>query len=122
MSTLCPPLQIATSITAIASIPYPSYFTAFIRFFTFFNFDIIPWESLVRSPYVHPMSTLCPPYVYPMSTLCPRQGEWKKWDNASFFGAPFIWTTLHDFGGTDGMKGNLQQVTACWRPPTLQPP
>lgn len=25
-------------------------------------------------------------------------GEWQKWNNASFFGAPYIWTTLHDFG------------------------
>ena len=32
-------------------------------------------------------------------------GEWMKWNDSSFFGAPFIWTTLHDFGGTDGMKG-----------------
>ena len=37
-------------------------------------------------------------------------GEWQKWNNASFFGAPFLWTTLHDFGGTDGMKGDLARV------------
>ncbi len=34
-------------------------------------------------------------------------GEWKKWQRASFFGADFIWTSLHDFGGTDGIKGDL---------------
>ena len=28
----------------------------------------------------------------------------------SFFGANYIWTTLHDFGGTDGMKGNMSQI------------
>ena len=39
-------------------------------------------------------------------------GEWRKWDNSSFFGAPFIWTTLHDFGGTDGMKGDLARINA----------
>jgi alpha-N-acetylglucosaminidase len=38
------------------------------------------------------------------------EGEWKKWNHSSFWGAPFIWTTLHDFGGTDGMKGNLSQI------------
>ena len=27
-------------------------------------------------------------------------GEWKQWQNASFFGAPFVWTTLNNFGGT----------------------
>ena len=37
-------------------------------------------------------------------------GEWKKWNNAAFFGAKFIWTTLHDFGGTDGMKGQLTHI------------
>ena len=39
-------------------------------------------------------------------------GEWSKWNNASFFGAPFIWTTLHDFGGTDAMKGDLSRINA----------
>jgi len=38
------------------------------------------------------------------------EGEWHMWNNASFFGASYIWTTLHDFGGTDGMKGNLAQI------------
>jgi hypothetical protein len=37
-------------------------------------------------------------------------GEWQKWNEASFFGAPFIWTTLHDFGGTDGLKGDLARI------------
>ena len=37
-------------------------------------------------------------------------GEWQKWGDASFFGAPFIWTTLHDFGGTDGLKGDLARI------------
>jgi alpha-N-acetylglucosaminidase len=37
-------------------------------------------------------------------------GEWQQWDNASFFGAESIWTTLHDFGGTDGMKGDLSRI------------
>jgi len=38
------------------------------------------------------------------------EGEWKKWKNAAFFGAHFIWTTLHDFGGTDGLKGDLAHI------------
>lgn len=46
-------------------------------------------------------------------------GEWGKWDNASFFGANFIWTTLHDFGGTDGIKGDLRKINAI--PFTPQP-
>eukprot|EP00463_Aulacantha_scolymantha_P003547 TRINITY_DN4419_c0_g1_i1.p3 TRINITY_DN4419_c0_g1~~TRINITY_DN4419_c0_g1_i1.p3 ORF type:complete len:77 (-),score=9.04 TRINITY_DN4419_c0_g1_i1:1008-1238(-) len=27
-----------------------------------------------------------------------------------FLASNFIWTTLHDFGATDGMKGNLSQI------------
>ena len=38
------------------------------------------------------------------------EGEWKQWNNSSFFGAPFVWTTLHNFGATDGMKGDLSNV------------
>ena len=37
-------------------------------------------------------------------------GEWKKWDDAAYWGAQFVWTSLHDFGGTDGMKGNVSRV------------
>ena len=37
-------------------------------------------------------------------------GEWKKWNDAAFWNAEFIWTTLHDFGGTDGLKGNLTRI------------
>jgi len=38
------------------------------------------------------------------------EGEWEKWRNASYWGARYIWTTLHDFGGTDGMKGDLSVI------------
>ncbi len=48
-------------------------------------------------------------------------GEWTKWGNASFFGAPFIWTTLHDFGGTDGMKGISLRSAACRMRACAQP-
>eukprot|EP00756_Hemistasia_phaeocysticola_P064325 Hpha_TRINITY_DN7710_c0_g1::TRINITY_DN7710_c0_g1_i1::g.85521::m.85521/K01205/NAGLU; alpha-N-acetylglucosaminidase len=37
-------------------------------------------------------------------------GEWKKWNNSTFWGAHYIWTTLHDFGGTDGMKGDIDRI------------
>lgn len=38
-------------------------------------------------------------------------GEWTKWNGSAFFGAPFIWTALHNFGGTDGIRGNLSRVS-----------
>lgn len=34
-------------------------------------------------------------------------GQWRQWNNSSFFGAPFVWTTLNNFGQTSGMKGDL---------------
>merc|ERR1712166_1184199 len=43
-------------------------------------------------------------------------GEWKKWDNGTGLWANeedhanYIWTTLHDFGGTDGLKGDLGRI------------
>ena len=37
-------------------------------------------------------------------------GEWKLWNNSSFWSANFIWTTLHDFGGTDGLKGWSEHI------------
>jgi len=42
-------------------------------------------------------------------------GIWRYFGNYSFFGAPFIWTTLHDFGGNDGLKVCAGCVLAvCW--------
>jgi alpha-N-acetylglucosaminidase len=38
-------------------------------------------------------------------------GIWKYWGNYSFFGAPFIWTTIHNMGGNDGMKGDMRMLT-----------
>jgi hypothetical protein len=37
-------------------------------------------------------------------------GQWRSWNNANFWGAPFIWTALHDMGANDGLKGNLSMV------------
>ena len=37
-------------------------------------------------------------------------GQWHQFKNASFFGAPFMLTAIQDFGGDDGMKGNIAAV------------
>lgn len=39
-------------------------------------------------------------------------GIWRYFGNYSFFGAPFVWTTLHDFGGNDGLKGLCDLITS----------
>jgi hypothetical protein len=37
-------------------------------------------------------------------------GEWQKWNDSSFFDAQFIWTALMNFGGTNGIKGNMTHM------------
>lgn len=37
-------------------------------------------------------------------------GIWRYSNNYSFFGAPFIWTTLHNMGGNDGLKGDMRML------------
>ena len=39
-------------------------------------------------------------------------GEWTKWNNASYFGADFIWSALHNFGDTNGLKGDLKRIAS----------
>jgi hypothetical protein len=51
-----------------------------------------------------------------------NEAKWKKWNNASFFGASFIWTTLHNYAGTDGIKGDLARVNNIPFDATLEPP
>ena len=43
------------------------------------------------------------------------RGIWRYWGNYSFFGAPFIWTTLHNMGGNDGLKGDMRMLEAMPR-------
>ena len=37
-------------------------------------------------------------------------GEWKKTNFSSFWDAQIVWTTLSNFGGTDGMRGDLGRI------------
>lgn len=37
-------------------------------------------------------------------------GLWQKWNESAFFGANFIWANLHNFGGTDGTKGDVAKI------------
>uniref|UniRef100_A0A8D8ZZE1 Alpha-N-acetylglucosaminidase n=3 Tax=Cacopsylla melanoneura TaxID=428564 RepID=A0A8D8ZZE1_9HEMI len=37
----------------------------------------------------------------------------------SFYGQPYIWCMLHNFGGTLGMHGSLPKVNAVWKPINL---
>jgi len=79
---------------------------------SFQGWAFISWTTPKQGSYLKGFVDATPPgkfVVIDMSTN--GEGEWRKWDNASFFGARYIWTSLHDFGGTDGMKGDLSRVS-----------
>ena len=40
-------------------------------------------------------------------------GIWKSDDQFSFFGAPFIWGVLHNFGGNVGMWGSVETLNTA---------
>jgi hypothetical protein len=78
---------------------------------SFQGWAFIGWKSDKQGSFIKGFVDAVPKgkfVVIDMST--DGDGEWKKWNNASFFGAHFIWTTLHDFGGTDAIKGRLSHI------------
>ena len=79
---------------------------------SFQGWAFISWTTPKQGSYLKGFVEATPPgkfVVIDMSTN--GEGEWRKWNNASFFGGRYIWTSLHDFGGTDGMKGDLSRVS-----------
>ena len=91
---------------SFVSLNCSSYHTLTLLFFFFFLFlpegwAIIDWESQGEASDFYGFVSSVPQgkfVVIDMST--DGSGEWQNFNNAQFFGAPFIWTTLHDFGGT----------------------
>jgi hypothetical protein len=78
---------------------------------SFQGWAIIDWESALTATYFMGFVDSVPKGNFVIIDMSVNgAGEWKKFNNAAFFGAPFIWTTLHDFGGTDGMKGDLRVI------------
>lgn len=75
------------------------------------GWQIIGWESEAEAATFKGFAESAPQgrfVVIDMSTH--GEGQWKQFNNSAFFGVQFVWTTLHDFGGTDGLKGNLGQI------------
>lgn len=78
---------------------------------SFQGWAVIGWNKPKQAAFLKGFVDATPPgkfVVIDMSTN--GKGEWHKWNDSSFFGAHFIWTTLHDFGGTDAMKGNISRI------------
>ena len=58
---------------------------------------------------LHGFSTAAPPGQFILLDMS-VSGEFKSWHGT--WGIPFIWTTLHDFGGNQGIRGKLSEVNA----------
>lgn len=78
---------------------------------SFQGWAIVNWGSALTASYFMGFVSSVPKGSFVVIDMSVNGvGEWKYFNNASFYGAPFIWTTLHDFGGTDGMKGDLRVI------------
>jgi len=74
----------------------------------FQGFSFIDWSSQEQGQALKGFVDAAPPGKFVVMDMSyTGGGEWQKWNNASFFGAPFVWTALHNFGGTDGLKGDM---------------
>ena len=78
---------------------------------SFQGWAFVGWEGEQKASWLRGFVEGVPPGKFVLMDMSvDGDGEWKKWDDAAYWGAPFIWTTLHDFGGTDGLKGNLSRL------------
>ena len=78
---------------------------------SFQGFSFIGWEKEQQAQALKGFIDAAPKdhfVILDMSYTGP--GEYTKFNNSSFFGTPFIWTALHNFGGTDGIKGDISRL------------
>lgn len=78
---------------------------------SFQGWAVIGWSTTEQAAFLKGFVDSTPTGKFVVIDMSPNgSGQWKQWNNASFFGAPFVWTTVNNFGGTDGMKGDLSVV------------
>jgi len=78
---------------------------------SFQGWAVVGWSTLEQAGVLKGFVDSAPQGKLVIIDMSPNgDGEWKQWRNASFFGAPFVWTTLNNFGGTSGIKGGLSVV------------
>lgn len=80
---------------------------------SFQGFAFVGWDSDQQASFLKGFVDSVPDknkFVIMDMAYDPRQPEWKKWNESAFFGASFVWTVLHNFGGTDGIKGDMNKV------------
>ena len=77
------------------------------------GFAFVGWDSDEQASYVKGFVDSAPGRLIVID-MGYTDGEWQKWNNASFFGAPFIWTKLYNFGDTMGLRGDLHQINSAF--------
>jgi hypothetical protein len=78
---------------------------------SFQGWAIIDWSTAAQASFFSGFVAAIPKGKFVVIDMSQDgSGEWSRWNNSNFFGAPFIWTTLHDFGGTDALKGNISRI------------
>jgi len=75
------------------------------------GFAFVGWDTPEQASYVKGFVDSVPEGKFIVIDMAyDLDGEWQKWKNASFFGAPFIWSKLHNFGDTTGMRGDMETI------------
>ena len=70
---------------------------------------------------LHGFSSAAPPGNFLLMDMGREgEGQWKDWKGT--WGIPFIWTSLHVFGGNQGIKGELSEINKIpWQAPPFIP-
>jgi hypothetical protein len=77
---------------------------------SFQGWAFIGWNSIQDGGQIRGFVEAAPAGKFSIIDMAPNgEGEWLKW-GTNFWGANFVWTTLHNFGGNDGLKGKLSDI------------
>jgi Alpha-N-acetylglucosaminidase (NAGLU) tim-barrel domain/Alpha-N-acetylglucosaminidase (NAGLU) N-terminal domain len=75
------------------------------------GFAFVGWNTKEQASYLRAFIDSAPKNRFIILDMgYSPDGQWQMWNNASFFGAPFIWSSLYNFGDTDGMRGDLKHL------------
>ena len=77
---------------------------------SFQGWAFVGWNSNQQGGFIKSFVESTPAGKFSIVDMSPDgDGEWQKW-GANYWGANFVWTALHNFGGTDGLKGKLSHI------------
>lgn len=78
---------------------------------SFQGFAVIGWSGAEKAAALAGFIEAAPKGKFMIIDMDYGEGEWEtKFDRDGFWGTPFVWTKLHNFGGTDGLRGNLTRA------------